>query len=219
MSSYIFVDLDGTLFNTPQLGIDTANLLQSELAISPDDYELARQEMFKINNKIYSAELHARLLARKVRFDEADLVLKFINLFEKEDSVRYVYQDSLDFLDSMNIANYVTILTYGEAYVQTPRASKSGLRTHVKDVIVTQKNKADTIFEYIGEVKSGSGSNIVLIDDSLEHLEHVKARFKDSTTLHLRRNGQIEPDSQHIQVQSLTEAKEYLNTKLSLVRK
>ncbi|MEK7628526.1 MAG: hypothetical protein AAB421_03860 [Patescibacteria group bacterium] len=77
---YIFVDLDGTLFDTPRLGADTAALLKEELNISPDIYEAARKELFAMNNKIYSAKLHAKCLAEIANMDEISLVNRFVDL-------------------------------------------------------------------------------------------------------------------------------------------
>jgi FMN phosphatase YigB (HAD superfamily) len=201
----IFIDLDGTLFDTPQLGADTAALLQQELGVNPDDYEATRQEMFAMNNKIYSAELHARRLAKRARLDESALVQRFIDLFNNEDSKKYVYYDSVEFLKNASKLGPVAILTYGEAFVQTPRATKSGLRSLVSDVIVTQHNKADTLIEYF-KPDTTDGKKMVLIDDSAEHLDDIAERFPDSLTVHLVRNPAAQASPKHRKASSLAEA-------------
>lgn len=207
----IFVDLDGTLFDTPRLGTDTAVLLQEKLGIDPMAYEAARQEMFGMNNRIYSAELHARRLAKRAHIDEHMLVRTFIDLFINEDSQKYVYEDSARFLTSVAELGSTAILTYGEAFVQAPRATKSGLRELVQDVIVTQHNKADTIVEYL-EPQEVAGESVVLVDDSLEHLEAVKDKFPGSTTLHIVRSGSS-ASTRHQRVTSLDKALSLLKVK------
>lgn len=202
---YIFVDLDGTLFDTPRLGLDTALFLKEEFGISPDDYEAARRVMFAMNNKIYSAELHARRLAKITKIDESLLVKKFIDLFNNEDSMNYVYPDSVDFLKSCSKLGQVVILTFGEAFVQSPRATKSGLRSLVHDVIVTQYDKAATIRDYFSSDNMGN-KLIGMVDDSLEHLNNIKERFINSITIHLDRNSIGGTSSEHHRAVSLQDA-------------
>ena len=203
---YIFVDLDGTLFDTYRLGVDTSVLLEKEFHINPETYEVTRQQMFEENNKVYSVRLHAMILAKRAGIDENSLVNRFIALFNQEDSSRYVYDDSFPFLKACSSLGSVIILTYGEDFVQTPRATKSGLRALVNDVIVTQDIKANIIEKYFLEHHVNFNEKIALIDDSLEHLFGVKTQFPSAITIHLVRNQAMVTPPEHYRATSLTEA-------------
>ncbi|MEK7628527.1 MAG: hypothetical protein AAB421_03865 [Patescibacteria group bacterium] len=100
----------------------------------------------------------------------------------------------------------VIILTYGEDFVQTPRVSKSGLRAAVADVIVTQKSKADTLEKYLQDKNIGPAEKIALVDDSLEHLIGVKARFPQAITIHLVRSSDTTTPPEFYRTASLAEA-------------
>ncbi|MBX2866803.1 hypothetical protein KTR10_02530 [Candidatus Kaiserbacteria bacterium] len=182
----IFIDLDNTLFDTVQLGLDTASLLQKTYDIPPEIYEQARQEMFADNNKIYSAKLHAEYIGQKTEVPN-NFVDIFLDLFRNEDSEKYVFDGVFDFIAECSKLGTVRILTYGEEFVQRPRSLKSGIAKVVSDVIVTQDNKADTIKEYFGN--DVPKETIVLIDDSVEHLDDIQHAFPDSLTIHIDHGG------------------------------
>ena len=209
----IYVDLDGTLFDTVRLGKDTSILLSNTFGIAPEEYEEARQEMFRTNNKIYSAELHARILAGLVGKDESELVRYFTKLFLEEDSHKYLFPDSVEFLKSCQSIGRASILTFGESLVQNPRATKSGLRDLVSEVIVTQKSKGTTIREDLLTHDISKLETIALVDDTIEHLDNVRKEFPSSLTIHIARNTQTIAPTQHIQVSTLSEAYKILVVK------
>ena len=182
----IFVDLDNTLFDTIQLGADTAAFLNTEYGISPDVYEEARREMFADNNKIYSAKMHAEYIVQKTTVPDS-FVSTFLDLFRNEESEKYIFDGVFAFLDTLSKYGVVRVLTYGEEFVQRPRVEKSGIASVVSDVIVTQHNKADTIKEYFNN--DVPNETIVLIDDSVEHLDAVRSAFSDTCTVQIDHKG------------------------------
>lgn len=175
----IFIDFDGTLFDTlrfkPEIfdvfiksGYEQQDINANYLAECLD---------YKFNLK----DLYGRLL--EIKSSNEQLVNSRIeNLYN---SVRrLLYDDAEEFLQAINRDKYeVNILTLGDLEFQTKKVEHSGLRHLVDNIYITDIQKWD----FLPSVAK-SFEKLVIIDDRADTLERVRSKYNKCLPIQIIRD-------------------------------
>ena len=131
----IYIDFDGTLFDTDSFYKDFLNICLS-YGIEKEEVELAKTELFTENN-LFNMDIIVDYLIKKYNLS-SKFNLDVYNLF----SAKYVYDDVIQFLEKLKDKYELIILTYGEYHYQTTKINASNLKSYFTDIIITDKNKS-----------------------------------------------------------------------------
>ena len=152
----VYIDFDGTLFDTDKL-YENFSKLCNKYGVPNEDIEQARMQVMD-DYGLYSLEKILIVLEKKFNFNE-----NFNKNFESLFSNEFVYNDVLVALDQLVKNHELILLTYSDMY-QWHKIEASGLKKYFTNIIVTDKKKhlLDTI-DY---------KNSIFIDNRVEDLEN-----------------------------------------------
>lgn len=152
----IYIDFDGTLFDTDKL-YERFSKLCNKYGVSTEEVEQARKQAVE-ESGIYSLEKIMNTLQKKFTFNE-----KFKNSFNTLFSNEFVYDDVLYALEKLVKDYELILLTYSDIY-QWHKIEASGLQKYFSNIIVTDKKKhLLDIIDY---------KNSIFIDNRVEDLEN-----------------------------------------------
>lgn len=138
----IYIDFDGTLFNTDKYKEDIINIL-NDYGIDKMIFEEVKK-IFYINNKV---------------FDIIDVVDYFIDKYNIDNSLKdkingllnnsYIYSDVIENLKILLDMGYeLYLLTYGHQNYQRKKINSSNIFDYFKDIIITEKDKSKLDIDY-----------------------------------------------------------------------
>lgn len=146
----IYIDFDGTLFNTDKYTKDYMNIF-SYYHINSDLFDevktlLSHNSLFNINKII-------DYLIKNYNIDKSlkEQVGKLLNN-------SYIYPDVKESLNNLIDNGYeLYLLTYGDKEFQSNKIDSSNITNYFKDIIITNKNKSELNLDY---------NNSIFIDNS-----------------------------------------------------
>lgn len=135
----IYLDFDGTLFNTDKFYQDYLNLFQ-EYGLDEDLINNIKLELFKTTK--FNLDILTNYLVKKYNLDN-NILLKVNNLYNSS----YVFKDVIPFLEKYKNLE-INLLTYGEYNYQLKKIDGSNLKKYFKDIIITDKDKSKFNLDY-----------------------------------------------------------------------
>ena len=135
----IYLDFDGTLFNTDKFYQDYLNLFQ-EYGLDEDLINNIKLELFKTTK--FNLDILTNYLVKKYNLDN-NILLKVNNLYNSS----YVFKDVIPFLEKYKNLE-INLLTYGEYNYQLKKIDGSNLKKYFKDIIITDKDKSKLNLDY-----------------------------------------------------------------------
>ncbi len=134
----IYIDFDGTLFDTDKFYKEFLNICKS--------YNVEEAKVFNIRNESQDLfNLDALALKIKDRFNLDD---GFINKVNSLYDSKYLYDDVINFLEKYYKKYNLYMLTFGEANYQIKKINSTNLNKYFKDIIITtDKGHEDIDYE------------------------------------------------------------------------
>ena len=157
----IYIDFDGTLFNTDKYIEDIINILNN-YGIDKKLFEEVKK-IFYINNKVFDITDILDYFIDKYNIDN-DLKYKINSLLNNS----YIYPDVIENLKTLIDMGYeLYLLTYGYKNYQRKKINSSNISNFFKNIIITEKDKSKLDIDY---------ENSIFIDNNPIEIE----RFHNS---------------------------------------
>lgn len=138
----IYIDFDGTLFDTDKYTKDFINIL-SEYGINNDIYEEAKMNIFN-DRKLFNVNVIVDYFIDKYNI--------YIELKDRVDNLlnnSYVYPEIVDCIQKLINNGYEPhLLTYGDYNFQKMKIKKSNIAQYFKEIIITEKDKSKLDIDY-----------------------------------------------------------------------
>ena len=181
-----YIDFDNTLFNTESFYNDLLKIIK-KYNISKKDIDLYYKD--NLSNELFNP---IKIINNLIKDKNINKEIK--NFFK--DLSKYLYKDTIDFLEFIKNDNELILLTYGDFEYQNLKVNKSLIKEYFNKIIVTSKNKGELDLDY---------KNSIFIDDSKEQIEGLLR--KNAKVIRIKREG-----SKHFN-DAINEVKEYNNLK------
>lgn len=138
----IYIDFDGTLFNTDKYIEDFMNIL-NDYGIDKALFDEVKNRICG-NSKLFNINVIIDYFVTKHNIDNS-LKEKINNLLNDS----YVYSDVIECLTSLINERYeLYLLTYGDGEFQKLKINASNLSKYFKDIIITEKDKSKLDIDY-----------------------------------------------------------------------
>lgn len=135
----IYLDFDGTLFNTDKFYQDYLKLLQ-EYNIDELTINNIRPKLFK--SSLFNLDILTNYLVKEYNLDN-NILARVNNLYNSS----YVFKDVIPFLEKYNNLE-INLLTYGDYNYQLKKIEGSNLKKYFKNIIITDKDKSKLNLDY-----------------------------------------------------------------------
>lgn len=179
----LFVDFDDTVFNTRKGFLPALRDVFVRSGVPSDIFDRTYEQCTAhrvADGLSYTPHAHADFLRA-----EGYALLGLERAYEQLLTVasRWVYRDFIDFVRASDVP--VVMVTYGDDTFQREKIRASGVGALVRDVIVTQGEKARAIDAYAPH----ASSPLVIVDDKVSVFARVKALRRPTYTVHAVRRG------------------------------
>ena len=135
MNIKIYIDFDGTLFNTTELYSNFINIFKK--------YNINKLDI----DKIYSQEKSLDNAAYKI-IEKYNLNPSIYKELDKIYSHNLVYKDVIPFLEQYYKKYYLILLTLGNINFQEKKIKIANINKYFKDIIITEKDKSKLNIDY-----------------------------------------------------------------------
>ncbi len=205
----IFVDFDGTLFDTALM---RDAIYDAFLKSGYDHEDIHSTYIAECLDYKYSPEGQFQRLQRIKHANERLTSARIDNLYKLVE--KYVYPDSRDFLSKINRSKYeADVLTMGDLKFQKRKVEVSGLSDVIDNTYICDIQKWD----YLKNVVMHR-DYFIIIDDRSDTLENVKNRYPKALCIQIVRNDLDIDDAskfykevwQGIRIHNLNQALRYL---------
>lgn len=161
----IYIDFDGTLFNTTKLYKDFINIFKK--------YNIKKEYIEKIIKEHYKKEKDLNIIAKKIIKDNNlnNNVLKEINKIYTND---LIFKDTIPFLEKYSHTHNLILLTLGSRQYQLKKINNTNISKYFKEIIITNNDKSKLNIDY---------QNGIFIDNNPIEIE----KFHNSKAKHLIR--------------------------------
>lgn len=138
----IYIDFDGTLFDTDKYMSDSVRLL-NEYGIDNVIFSNVKKDLFGDKN-LFNLNVMIDFFIKKYNID-IELKNKIDNLLKNS----YLYSEVIDCLEQLINNGYeLYLLTYGDDEFQKTKIKASNIEKYFKEVIITNKNKSELNLDY-----------------------------------------------------------------------
>lgn len=155
----IYIDFDGTLFDTDKFYKDFINVC-SNYNIDLEKVDSSKELLF-LETNLFDMDIIVDYLINKYK-----LSLEFKDEVNKLFSSKYVFFDVIPCLEILKKTHELIILTYGRFNYQTRKINGSNLKGYFKDIIITDKNKST--------LSNIDYKNSIFIDNNPEEIKRFK---------------------------------------------
>jgi len=185
MKTKLFVDFDGTMFDTTGFKEATLEVFR-KAGFSKDELMTAYQAEC-LDYKYSITGMTERL--KKVRYFNFSLTQARIEKLFR-DVPRYIYDDTEQFLQSVDKSKYELILiTLGETHFQHKKVENSKLEKYFDQVLYTEIQKWDYLENIVQKVE-----RFILIDDRSDTIHQVSLKFPKALALQMNRRDEDRDD-------------------------
>lgn len=157
----IYIDFDGTLYNTTKLYQEFINLLKK--------YNIKEEYIQNKLNNNYQKNKNLNTIIKQI-IKENNLnnsIEKYLNIIY---SKNLIYQDTIPFLEKYYKKHDLILLTLGEKEYQEKKIKSTNIEKYFKEIIITNKDKSKLNINY---------QNGIFIDNNPKELKkfyHAKAK-------------------------------------------
>lgn len=174
----IFIDFDGTLFDTSAFKSEIVRAFTLS-GYEPED--IRSTYIAECLDYKYSPEGQFKRLLDIKHSNEKLVYSRLNNLYAN--IPKYLYEDSCGFLTDIDRGKYQSnILTLGDLDFQTKKVMKSGLMDLIENLYICAEQKWD----YMKNIVQPR-DYFVMIDDRADTLENVKAKYPKSLCIQIVR--------------------------------
>lgn len=209
MKTKMFVDFDGTLFNTDKFKDGIWKILKKAGYSAEEILETYRAEC-----RDYKFDLDGQLTRlREIRKFDDEMVNQSIALLFHSAS-NYLYADAIPFLINIDRNLYEVILfSLGAPAFQKKKVDATSITKYFDHCFYTTIQKWESLTEHVG-IKD----RFVLIDDRNDTVHHVAEKFERAVTIEISHKDEdlddpkrIMGNYKNITIKTLDEANKYLN--------
>ena len=186
----IYIDFDGTLFNTDKFYQDYLTIL-NKYNISSFEIEKMKKELFK--NKRFNLDILIDYIIGK--YNIKNLKQEVETLYNNS----YVFEDVIPFLEKYKNYNLI-LLTLGDIDYQNRKIDGSMLSKYFKDIIITDVDKSQLDIDY---------KDNLFIDNNPKEL--IRFQNKGGKIIRIRR---IDDKYSVIDLDNVLEYKNFFDLKL-----
>ena len=177
----IYIDFDGTLFNT--------HLFYKDFIKLCNFYDVSEKNVEDLKgNELFNLEKIANKIKEKYNLDST-----FINKVNDLYDSKYLYKDVIPFLEKYYLNNNLYIFTYGDKDYQLNKINCCNITKYFKDIIITTDKSKEKV-DY---------QNGLFIDNSPLEIKRISSAGA-SNIIRLKRK-----DDPYSKMASLIETKEY----------
>ena len=191
-----YIDFDNTLFDTESFYND---LLQVVNEYGINHKKINDYYNQKLSHSLFNPiNIINKLIEKhKLKYE----IKQELDLFF-QDLSKYLYNDTIDFLEYLIKNNYeINLLTYGDFDYQQEKINKSKIKDYFNKIIITNKHKALLDLDY---------ENSIFIDDNKIQLEGlIKKKCK---VIRIRRKGNKHYDDEVNDVLEYRNFSEYMKS-------
>lgn len=145
----IYIDFDGTLYNTNKLNQNFINIFNK--------YNIDTEYIKKLMNNYKNYDLLANKIIKDNNIDNS-IYSDLSNLYSND----LVFKDVIPFLEKYYKKYQLILLTLGNKEYQEKKINSSNLKKYFKDIIITDKNKSKLNIDY---------TNAIFIDNNPNELK------------------------------------------------
>ena len=178
----IFIDFDDVLFDKRAFRDEWLKVFTS-LGVSPED-SWALYNRTLATRTAYDLDLHLALVREAYPLLDMESLGKQLDAI-RAGSRRYVFEESIPFLESLKQSCRIELVTSGVPRHQEGKIHASGLVPHVGAVHVVPLGGKKS--DFLSRLPSARRGRFVFIDDITENIEHVKAVFPEACVIQLAR--------------------------------
>ncbi|MFA4996120.1 MAG: HAD hydrolase-like protein [Patescibacteria group bacterium] len=207
MKTKLFIDFDGTLFDTRRLKTDLFNTFKS-MGFAEDKIELTYKKACE--DYIYSPIEQLQLLQDFKKCDAKEATEKFETLYKKVPD--YLFKDSVDFLGSLDREKYeVSLLTLGDEDFQKKKVESSKIAKYFDNIYYCRNQKWIFLKELVD-----LDEKFFIIDDRGDAMYEISKEFKNSIPIEINRSKEaldiMEKPSSYdgLSIKNFVEATQYL---------
>ncbi|MBQ4584446.1 MAG: HAD hydrolase-like protein [Bacilli bacterium] len=155
MKTNIYIDFDSTLFNTDEFYGEFLNICRK--------YNVDNKRVINIKNEIFkkACDFNLDILAEKI-FEIHNLKKEFLDEVEKLYSSKYLFDDTISFLESIYLKYELVLFTYGNKSYQTKKINATGIDKYFKDIIITENRKDSLNIDYVNSVFIDNNPNEII---------------------------------------------------------
>lgn len=191
MKTKIFVDFDGTLFDTGKLRAQIYKTFE-KVGFPHDQIDETYRE--ECEDYRYSPQSQAERLC-KTRECDLDELKKDLSLLQW-DTKKWLYKDSIEFLRSLDREKYeIDLLTLGDVHFQKSKVDHSGLAHYFDNIYYSVIQKWDFLEKIVAK-----DEQFVIIDDRPDTLEEIYEKFPNSICIKISRFDKDESDDPVLEV-------------------
>ena len=138
----IYIDFDGTLFDTDKYNQDFINLF-NKYGITNETFINERDAIFNKDN-LFDLYKLAEHLIKKYNLNK-EIKSKILNIL----NTSYIYPEIFECLNILNNKKYkLYILTYGNIKFQETKINCSNISKYFKEILITEKDKSKLNIDY-----------------------------------------------------------------------
>ncbi|MDO8444139.1 MAG: HAD family hydrolase [bacterium] len=208
MKTKMFLDFDGTLFDTNTLKKKLYNLCVG-LGFSSD--VITQSYRLECADGLFSPDGLVRRLAKikKIDFQIAADGIKMLT----SESAKYLFDDTIDFLTRLDRNKFeINLMTLGDLSFQRRKVENSGLSVYFDNIYYVGKNKWEIMDQYVEKDEL-----FIFIDDREDTIYNVAQKYPSSVCLCIKRKDEDRDDPNHrkaggniTKIKSLSEALAYI---------
>jgi len=182
MKTKLFIDFDGTLFDTRHLKTDLFNTFGS-MGFTEDQIELTYKKACE--DYIYSPIEQLQLLQNFKKCDIQEVIEKIESLYKKVPD--YLFKDTVDFLMNLNREKYeVSLLTLGDEEFQKKKVKSSGIEEYFDNIYYCRNQKWIFLKELVD-----LDEKFFIIDDRGDAMYEISKEFKNSIPIEINRSKEV----------------------------
>jgi len=209
MKTKLFIDFDGTLFDTAGFKTEIQGIF---IRAGYSDSDIQKTYIASSMDYCYSIEEHFERLQKIKKINPKLTLARIENAYSK--TKKHIYDDAVDFLENIDRDKYsVNLMTLGNENFQKKKFVSTGLKKYFDDVFYTPIQKWD----YLEREKIVELSEyFVIIDDRGDTTEKISKKYRKSLAIEINRekipSDMMEGESHYkgIVVKNFKQAEKYL---------
>jgi len=181
MKTKLFIDFDGTMFNTASFKDVIFDLF---LKLGFNQTDIQNTYMAECMDYKFHVERNLDRLIKIKNIDEIDAKEKLRLIFHKIPD--YIFPDTIDVLKQIDRDKYeLNLLTLGDEDFQSKKVKASKIGKYFDNIYITEVQKWDYLKKLVDE-----NEFFILVDDRGDTVEKVKNNFPRSLPIEINRPGE-----------------------------
>ncbi|MEK9156124.1 MAG: hypothetical protein AAB360_02355 [Patescibacteria group bacterium] len=178
MRTKIFIDFDGTIFDTTKFRIGLFDICR-QAGFSQEEIDAAYKES-NLDYK-FSPKKHLGSLGRFHEYDRPAAERRLAKLYQQTPGM--VFSDALVFLERLDRNRHsTTLFSLGDVEFQSRKAESCGIGKYFDEVYYTEKQKWEVMEDLVAP-----DEKFIFVDDRGDTVYEISKRFRHSFALEINR--------------------------------